>query len=153
MDIADTVTASAGIVVGTRKFENGTLSLGGTTRIARSTLVRTGGHEPNWNADFGGLWIFADPDNGEQGNITTPVLVEDLQIMDSTYQGILISSSINVSSLDLKKVTIDGAGSVGIEVTVKGGGKFEQVNVSGAQTASKIGPDFQAKRGDGNRGW
>lgn len=65
----------------------------------------------------------------------------------------MASSNRDVSNLDLKNVSTDGAGSVGIEVTVRGGGNFEEATVSGAQTASKISAEFQARKGGGNSGW
>jgi hypothetical protein len=153
LDIADTITASAGIVVGTRQF-GGTVALGGTTLIAHNTLVRTGGHEPNWNTNFGGLWIFADPDNASYGDISSPIVIEDVQILDSTYQGILISANRSVTNLQLSSVKIDGASSYGLEIDVKGGGKLDGVVVSDAAMApANISKDFQIERGSGNSGW
>jgi hypothetical protein len=149
LDIADTVTAAAGIAVSTR-FDS-TLPLGGTTLVARNTLLRTGGHEPNWNTDFGGLWIYADP---AKADITAPIVVRDLELIDSTYQGVLISDDKSITQLKFERVTIDGAGSYGIEVKASGSATFDDVSVAGTTgDATSISPDFEIVRGEGNSGW
>lgn len=149
LEIADTVNAAAGIAISTR-FDRTTM-FEGTTSVLRSTLVRTGGHEPNWNSNFGGLWIFADPGKGD---ITTPIVVSELQILDSTYQGLFISDQKAVKGVAFKKVTIDGAGSYGIEINSPGSGNFDGVTVANAGMAAKqIATTFTVMKGDGNTGW
>ena len=149
LDIADTVNAAAGIAISTR-FD-GTTMFAGTTRVLRSTVTRTGGHEPNWNSNFGGLWIFADPNKGD---VTAPIQISGLDIIDSTYQGLFISDQKSVSNVTFEQVTIDGAGSYGIEINVAGGGKFDGVTVkNAAKAATSIASTFTVTKGAGNVGW
>ena len=145
-DAADTVTASAGIAVSTRFAPT---PLGGTTRVLRSTVTRTGGHEPNWNSNFGGLWIYADT-----SDISSPVVVRDVTISDSTYQGILVSFDKSITNLVFDGVTIAGAGTYGIEIAATGGATFDGVTVSGATSGgATIASGFTVTKGAGNSGW
>lgn len=141
------MNASAGIAVSTRFSP---APFGGTTSVARTTLARTGGHEPNWNTNFGGLWIYSDT-----SLITTPIVVSDVQIVDSTYQGILVSPDKAVAGLQFQRVTVSGAGSYGIEVDATGGSAtFDTVVVSGAASGgAQLAPGFAATRMAGNMGW
>ena len=149
LDIADTVNAAAGIAISTR-FDNTTM-FAGTTRVLRSTVTRSGGHEPNWNSNFGGLWIFADPNKAD---ITAPILISGLDLIDSTYQGLFISDQKAVSNLTFENVSIDGAGSYGIEINAPGGGKFDGVTVkNAAKAATSIASTFTVTKGAGNVGW
>jgi Pectate lyase superfamily protein len=145
-DAADTVTASAGIAVSTRFAPT---PFGGTTSVLRDTLTRTGGHEPNWNTNFGALWIYTDG-----SLITAPVVVRDVALVDSTYQGLLVSPDKPVSGLLFEGVTIDGAGTYGIEDDAPGSATFNTVTVAGAKGgAAMLAPGFVATRGSGDTGW
>ncbi|PAK55614.1 hypothetical protein CHH75_02010 [Paenibacillus sp. 7541] len=145
---ADTVTASAGIAVSTR-FN--AVSFSGTTEIKRNTLLRTGGYEPNWNTSFGGLWIYA-----ENQSITAPILIEQVDILDSTYEGVKLSYNQRIQHIAFDRVTIDGAGTHGIYFdTVTGLGTFSNVVISGTGSGPVHNPGqaFQIVRGPGNIGW
>jgi len=145
--VADTVVASAGIAVSTRA-EFSPLPFSGTTNVARGTLLRTGGYEPNWKTAFGGLWIFAD------GSALGPGLsVQDLDVLDSTYQGLLISGTKRVDGAQLARVRIDGASQVGIEIGSAGSGTFDAVTVSRAVPASMIAPGFDVTKDATSTGW
>ncbi len=145
-DVADTVTASAGVAVSTRFAQT---PFGGTTSVLRTTVTRGGGHEPNWNTNFGGLWVYADTTS-----LSTPIVIQDVSLIDSTYQGVLVSFNQSITNLLFDAVTIDGAGSYGIEVDATGGATFNAVTVAKAATASSlIGSGFTVTKGAGDTGW
>ncbi len=144
--VSDTLTASAGIAVGTR-FNP--VPLSGDTLIQRNTLVRTGGLEPNWNSQLGALWIYADT-----ADITSPVIVRDVEIRDSTYAGILVSWQRRVDNVTFDRVTVNGAGTYGIEVNAAGRGQFSYVTVAGAASGGlSLTGGFEVVRGPGNSGF
>ncbi|MFI5756696.1 carbohydrate-binding protein [Streptomyces sp. NPDC051569] len=144
--LSDTVTASAGIAISSRFAP---VPFSGTTSVQRNTLQRTGGFEPNWQSKFGALWIYAD-----SSDITAPVLVQDLDIIDSTYSGVLVSYQKTVSNLTLKNIKIQNTGAYGIEVISAGAGNFSNVTVTGTASGglSSTG-GFTITRGSGNSGW
>ena len=76
-----------------------------------NTLTRTGGYEPNWADQFGGLWLFADT-----SDIVAALVVKDLTIQDSTYEGLYISGSHRVLGAVFDGVTINGATTYGIQI-------------------------------------
>jgi hypothetical protein len=144
--VADTVTASAGIAVSTRFSP---VPFSGTTTVARDTLTRTGGYEPNWASQLGALWIYADT-----ADITTPVRVTDVRIDDSTYQGVLISYARTVTGAAFDGVTIDGSGTYGIELNAQGSSSFTDVTVSGSGSGGLDNlTGYTLVRGSGNSGF
>ena len=144
--LADTVTGSAGIAISSRFAP---VPFSGTTSVQRNTLLRTGGLEPNWNSRFGALWIYAD-----SSDITAPVLVQDLDILDSTYSGILLSYQKTITNLTVRNVRIQNTGAYGVEIISNGSGSFSGVTVSGAASGG-LGSSgsFTVNRGTGNTGW
>ena len=146
--MADTVTASAGIAVGTR-FNP--VPLSGTTVIARNTLTRTGGFEPNWGSQLGALWIYADT-----ADITTPVQITDTIITDSTYAGVLLSWGRTITGVTFSGVTIQNTGTYGIVIdNVSGSATFTNTKISGTASGglSNPGSTFTVIRGAGNSGF
>ena len=144
----DTVTGSAGIAVGTR-FNP--VPLSGTTVIARNTLTRTGGFEPNWGAQLGALWIYADT-----ADITAPIHITDTMIIDSTYQGVLMSWGKTITGTTFDNVIIDRASTYGIVIdNVSGSATFSNTKVTGATVGglSNAGTTFTVIRGSGNSGF
>ncbi|AYF97337.1 right-handed parallel beta-helix repeat-containing protein [Protaetiibacter intestinalis] len=121
--ISDTLTASAGIAVSTR-FNP--VPFSGTTVVSGNDIFRGGGWEPNWSTSFGGIWVFADT-----SHITTPVVVERTRIVDSSYEGILVSGSHWVNDLRVSEVIIEGTGSYAVAARVGGDHRFRDVRVSG----------------------
>jgi hypothetical protein len=144
----DTVTASAGIAVGTR-FNP--VPLSGTTVVARNTLTRTGGYEPNWGTPLGALWIYADT-----ADITTPVQITDTTIADSTYQGILMSYGRTVTGTTFDNVTVTNSGTYGIYIdSLSGSATFSNTKVSGAPSGGlgNNSANFTVIRGSGDSGF
>ncbi|MFC5531407.1 glycosyl hydrolase family 28-related protein [Cohnella yongneupensis] len=147
---ADTVTASAGITISTRDF-GGTLPISGTTEVRRNTLIRTGGLERNWNTTFGALWIYAD-----NHPITEPIIVSDMQILDSTYDAVKLSLDKTITGVAFHNVVINGAGAYGLNFDhVSGTGNFEGVTISGAASGgvNNSGGQYTIVKGEGNSGW
>ncbi len=144
--IQDTVVGSSGITVSSRFSP---VPFSGTTRITGNTLTRTGGFEPNWNDQFGALFLFADT-----SAITAPVIVKDLLIQDSTYSGLYISGPNQVQGALFDGVTISGAGTYGIQIKSGGNITVQNVTVSGAAQGgiSNTG-GMTVTRGTGNSGF
>ncbi|WIA96983.1 CBM35 domain-containing protein [Curtobacterium sp. MCBA15_004] len=144
--VSDTVTSASGIAVGTR-FNP--VPLAGTTTIARNTLVRTGSREPNWATNLGALWIYADT-----AEITTPIVVTDMTITDSTYQAVLLSYQKTISNLSFDKVTISGAGTYGFDLNAAGSAAVSNTSVTGATSGGLLNETgYTLVRGAGNSGF
>ncbi|GAA2382452.1 hypothetical protein Cme02nite_53640 [Catellatospora methionotrophica] len=144
--ISDSVYAGSGIAISTW---HGALPFSNTTSVQRNTLTRTSSFERNWNSSLGGLWIYA-----EATDITAPVLVKDVDIIDSTYQGILLSFQRNITNLTLDHVTVNGAGTYGIELNAAGSAYVTYVTVSGAASGGLINRlGYTLNRGPGNSGF
>lgn len=144
--INDTVVGSAGITISTR-FSPVTFS--GTTYARHNTLTRTGGYEPNWNDQFGGLWLFADT-----SDIAAPVMVSDTTIADSTYEGLYISGSHAVRGAVFDGITINGATTYGIQI--KSGGNITVSNTkvtNAAQGGISNTGGMTVTQGAGNSGF
>ena len=121
--IRDTLTASAGIAVSTR-FNP--VPFSGTTVVDGNTVIRSGGWEPNWSTSFGAIWIFTDT-----SRITSPVVVRDTDIIDSSYEGLLVSGNHPVDDLRVSDVTIQNTGSYAVAVRVGGDHQLADVRASG----------------------
>ncbi|MEV0094108.1 CBM35 domain-containing protein [Streptomyces sp. NPDC050738] len=144
--VADTVTGSAGIAISSRFAP---VPFSGTTSVQRNTLQRTGGYEPNWASKLGALWVYAD-----SSDITAPVLLQDNDILDSTYSGLLVTWQKTVSALTVKNTRIATAGSYGIEINSAGAGTFSGTTVTGASAGGlSLAGGFTLTRGSGNSGW
>ncbi|UUN28461.1 carbohydrate-binding protein [Streptomyces sp. FIT100] len=147
--LSDTVDAASGIAISTRNFGSGPLPFSGPTYVQRNTLTRTGGYERNWASKLGALWIYAD-----SSDITTPVHVKDVDILDSTYSGTLVSWQKTVGDLRLENVRIQTTGHYGIEINSAGAGTFTGVTVTGAASGGlSLAGGFTVTRGQGNSGW
>lgn len=143
---ADTVVSAAGIAISTRFNAK---PFAGITEVRRNTLNRTGGFDPNWNTTFGGLWIYA-----EGQPIAAPIVVDTLEINDSTYEGLLVTYDQNVTLLSVNNVQINRAGGYGLSFAVRGEGTFSNVTVADAALGGLFNPyPYTIVRGPGNSGW
>ncbi len=143
--VADTVNAAAGIAISTRFG----VPFSGTTTVQRNTLVRTGSREPNWAAELGALWIYADVHA-----IDAPVVVRDVEIVDSTYAGVLMSWEKSIQQVSFDRVSITGSGTYGIEIHAAGSASFANTTVSGSGTGGLLADTgFTLNRGSGNSGF
>ncbi|MES3022204.1 MAG: glycosyl hydrolase family 28-related protein [Pseudomonadota bacterium] len=143
---ADTVVSASGIAVSTRFSPT---PFAGTTEIRRNTMHRTGGFDPGWNTTFGALWIYA-----EGQPINAPIVVDTLDLNDSTYDGVLLSYNQSITKLSLNKVNVNGAGLYGLNFAVTGQGDFSNVTVANALAGALNNPtQYAIVRGSGNSGW
>ncbi|MFJ3404682.1 CBM35 domain-containing protein [Promicromonospora sp. NPDC090134] len=143
--VADTVNAAAGIAVSTRFG----VPFTGTTTVARNTLTRTGSREPNWPAELGALWVYADVHA-----IDAPIVIRDMTIQDSTYAGVLMSWQKSIQQVSLDRVSITGSGTYGIELHAAGSATFANTTVSGSGTAGLLNDmGFVLNRLGGNSGF
>ncbi|PRY29340.1 glycosyl hydrolase family 28-related protein [Pseudosporangium ferrugineum] len=142
----DVVFQGSGVTVSSWHSAN---PFGGTTVVRRSTLTRTGSHSLDWGSDIGALWVYA-----EANDIAGAVLFQDLEVTDSSYQGLLLSWQKRVNNLTLDHVAFAGTGTLGMEFNSPGTGSFSYVTVSrtgGAALANNAG--FTINRGPGNSGF
>ncbi len=137
--LSDTVGFGAGIAVSTR-FNP--VAFGGRTVVERNTLIRAGGHEFNWNQDFGAIWLFT----GDKP-IDADIDILDNTVLDSTFQGLYINGAypFNVSGqhrILIRNLVLDGAGTWGIHAGggISGSVQLDQLQLRGA----KVGPFFNA---------
>lgn len=143
--VADTVMASAGITVSTRFG----VPFTGTTTVQRNTITRGGGREPNWPAELGALWIYADVHA-----IDAPIVIRDIQIVDSTYAGVLMSWQKPIQQVSFENVTITGSGTYGIEIHSPGSATFTDTVVSGSGSGGLLNDaGFVLNRVSGNSGF
>jgi hypothetical protein len=104
--------------------------------VQRNTLTRTGTHSLDWGSDLGALWLYA-PSTA----LTGAVVLRDMAVHDSTYQGLLASWQQPITNLTVERVSFAGTGTIG-HVTVSGNG--------GPGLANNAG--FAITRGPGNAG-
>ncbi|TDD15812.1 carbohydrate-binding protein, partial [Kribbella turkmenica] len=144
--LSDTVYTASGITVSTWHSAQ---PFSGTTAVQRNTITRAGGFNTDWNSSQGGLWVYA-----EAREITAPVLVKDVDIIDSTYQGILMSWQKTVANITFDHVRIQNTGTYGIDLQVPGSGTFDYVTVTGATSGGLNNTQgFTLTRGPGNSGF
>ncbi|MDB4982874.1 MAG: hypothetical protein JWM82_3626, partial [Myxococcales bacterium] len=144
--LSDTVNASAGIAVSTRFSP---VPFAGTTSVQRNTLTRTGGYEHNWMTAFGAIWLYAD-----SAALAAPVLIKDVDVVDSSYQGLLLSGGNAIGQVTFDGVHVTGAGSYGIDLSTTGSATFQNVTVSGASMGALNNPGgYTLVRGAGNSGF
>lgn len=143
---SDTVYTASGVTVSSW---HAALPFEGTTTVQRNTLTRTGGWNNDWNSSQGAIWIYA-----EARDITAPVLIKEMEVLDSTYQAILLTWQRTVSNLTFDQVRIDRTGTWGIEILTAGSATFNYVTVSGATSGGLNNTTgFTVIRGPGNSGF
>jgi len=143
---SDTVYTASGITVSTW---HGAQPFSGTTVVQRNTITRAGGFNTDWNSSQGALWIYA-----ESRDITAPVLIKDVDIIDSTYQGILMTWQKTISNITFDHVKVTGTGTYGIEIFSPGSGTFNYVTVSNTPSGGLNNTTgFTLIRGPGNSGF
>ena len=144
--ITDTVFAGSGITVSTW---HGAVPFSGTTVVQRNTLTRAGSFNLDWGSAIGALWIYA-----EATDITAPVQIRDLEITDSSYQGILLSWQRTISNLTFDHVAVNGTGSNGIEINAVGSATVSYVTLTGVGGTPLVNSmGYVLNRGPGNSGF
>ncbi|SDF76152.1 Carbohydrate binding module (family 35) [Lentzea fradiae] len=142
--VADIVTSGSGIAVSTWHQP---VPFSGTTSVRRNTLLRAGSFEPNWNSAIGALWIYT-----ADHEIRTPVVISDLTITDSSYQGVLMSWQKTMTPITFDRLTIDGA-TWGFEIQAAGSGTISNTRVTRASSGGVLNAQgFALTLGGGNSG-
>eukprot|EP00475_Leptophrys_vorax_P024062 TRINITY_DN3311_c0_g1_i7.p1 TRINITY_DN3311_c0_g1~~TRINITY_DN3311_c0_g1_i7.p1 ORF type:complete len:649 (+),score=172.66 TRINITY_DN3311_c0_g1_i7:100-2046(+) len=144
--IADTLTQGGGIHLGNRFNAVG---LAGTTVIMNNTVIRGGCLDPNWDFGVGAIWFWAG-DSAITGNTK----VSDLDLIDSSYEGIMFIGS-SVSNVAFDNVKISKAGTFAVQIQSAGSGKFSNVTAAelGENGRYDCGAGFRIIDQGGNSGW
>lgn len=143
---SDTVRTGAGFTISSWQSA---LPFQGTTVVQRNTLTRTGSFNPDWNSSQGAIWVYA-----EATDITGTVQVKNIDVNDSSYQGILLSYLKNITNLTFDHVAINGAGTWGIELNAAGSATFTYVTVTGAASGGLLNDTgYTVVRGAGDSGF
>ncbi|HEY8088752.1 MAG TPA: glycosyl hydrolase family 28-related protein, partial [Polyangiaceae bacterium] len=125
----------------------------GTTTIARDTVVRGGGQM------FGAQWGALTLSGHDAASPMTGIVVQDVDLQAATYAGVLfIGPSTAMQGVTLDGVSIESAGSYGIQVasSASGSATASDVVVTGAATGgmSNGAPGaFTLTRQTGDSGW
>ncbi|GGU81460.1 CBM35 domain-containing protein [Lentzea flava] len=142
--VSDIVTSGSGIAVSTWHQP---VSFSGTTTVRRNTLLRAGSFEPNWNSAIGALWIYT-----ADHEIRTPVVITDLTVTDSSYQGVLMSWQKTMTPITFDRLTIDGA-TWGFEIQAAGSGSIANTKVTRTSSGGLLNAQgFTLTLGSGNTG-
>jgi hypothetical protein len=114
--IKDTVAFGSGINISTRFNPQ---PFAGKIIVSGNRLERCGSYEYDIGKPYGAIWF-----NTEKGHDNhADVIVQNNQIIDSTYHGILFFNEGLLEHVLLKNNTIDTAGTYGIEAGPKTKGK------------------------------
>ena len=130
--------------------------LGGTTTIARNTVIRSGNLDPNWNFGVGAIW-FDSRDTAMNGVIN----VTDLLIQQSPYSAIMFvsgnGSRFPVTNVSFNDVTVQGVGTFVLQIQDPGSATFQNVvasNIGRAGIWDCLGSgQFTVGNGGGNDTW
>jgi hypothetical protein len=120
--MSDTIYGGGGITVATRFNPT---PFGGTTRIERNTLIRTGSRDNGLALNFGAIWIYVDTKP-----MNSSILFKNNIALDSTYQGLSIQGAYSLSNISFNDLMIDGAGLSGIEMSSGVSGTVDIDNVT-----------------------
>jgi hypothetical protein len=136
----DTVAFGSGITV---NADHDPVDFRGTVTAKRNTLLRCGGHQYNFDQDFGAIWILPLKD------MDISIVLTDNDIIDSSYQGFYVHGNLGgrfVKEIIMENNNIDTAGTWGINI---GAGTRGRLNLRGNSiSGSMIGPFFN-QAGDG----
>jgi len=124
----DTVAFGSGIAI---SMSHDPVDFQGTVKIERNTLLRCGGHEYNFDQDFGAIWILP------LKNIDITISIKDNDIIDSSYQGLSILGGNKVREIVMENNYIDTCGTWGIDIGTGITGKMilKGNNISGSMIA------------------
>jgi hypothetical protein len=123
----------------------------GTTSILRTTLTRAGGP---FGGNNGALVVEPRQAPLAAGNI----LVQDLNIENSTFSGIHFKGPFAMSNVSLTDIAVSGAGAWGIQVDAKANGSAKMTgivvnNPGSGGLNNTAGSAFNIVRGTGSVGW
>jgi len=105
--VADTIAFGGGINISSNHTP---VAFSGTTTVERNTLLRTGGHEYNFNKDFGAIWVNV-PEKIE-GN----VLIRYNDVYDSSYQGLSVQGPGSLTNATIAGNIFEQTGTWGMQI-------------------------------------
>jgi hypothetical protein len=125
---------------------------GGTTTVARDTLVRAGGNA------FGTKWGALTVSGFDTSKPITGVQLQDLDIQDATFSGIFfVGPKDPINALAMSNISIANPGTYGIDVDSSAVGSASAAGVVVTTPGSGVGLNNQGSwsfsRGAGNSGW
>jgi hypothetical protein len=127
----------------------GSLPFGGTTQVARNTLIRAGAWA--YNQAQGALKIHA-----AEGPISG-ISVTDLDVQGATYYAIHVQGQSSISGVSISNVTVSNPGSGTFYLNWGANGSLGASNVVATGSPLGVRDDtggaFQVNRGGGNSGW
>jgi hypothetical protein len=120
----DTVSFGAGIAI---SANHDPLDFRGTVTVMRNTLMRCGGHEYNFDQDFGAIWLLPLKD------MDVTVIVKENEIIDSSYQAFSVLGGHWVKEIIMENNYIDTCGTWGIDIGTGMSGRLllKNNNISG----------------------
>ncbi len=124
--VADPVREGSGLHLGSRF---GAQPFVGTIAISDNTVVRAGPYELNWNIGLGAIWIYA-----LEGSISADVQVVGDDILDSTYNAILLVADwgvkdlYSITNVHFRDMHIDGTGTSVFSARAAGSASFQNVD-------------------------
>jgi len=145
--VAETQDQGGGIHVANR-FTS--VSLAGTTTVARNTTIRAGVLDTNWQFGVGALWFDA-----RDAAMNATINVTDTDLVDSSYEAIQFIDN-NVTDVHFSNVRIQGAGTFALQLQAPGSASFSNVVASGIGRAGIYncqGDAFAIADQGGNSGW
>ena len=151
--VSDTVTNGGGLHVANRyPGVNGPTGVQGTWTLARNTLLRAGNSDYNWQFGVGAIWFSALNEAFQNPTIN----ITDTDILDSSYAALMWIEG-QTSGINLRNVTIQGAGTSALQVQAPSRVTFTDVRATGIAQPNPIhncvGPSFQIARSGTNTGW
>ncbi|WP_432827568.1 discoidin domain-containing protein [Dactylosporangium sp. CA-092794] len=159
--VADTNGLGSGIAVSNQQFiaGQGFTPLAGTIDLADNVLIRAGAMNPNWNHPMGAI-RFDSYDSAIDG---VRIKVTGTRIIASPYSAFEVVSGgglgLPVNGLTVDGATVQGVGTVVLQVEAKGSGTFTGVHADGVGRAGvydcpyPAGSGTFARAGSGNSGW
>ncbi|MCD1260331.1 S-layer homology domain-containing protein [Paenibacillus athensensis] len=105
--VADTIAFGGGINVSSNHTP---VAFSGTTTVERNTLLRTGGHEYNFNKDFGAIWVNVPE------KIDGKVLIRYNDVYDSSYQGLSVQGPGSLTNATIAGNIFEKTGTWGMQI-------------------------------------
>ena len=114
--IHDTASFGGGINISAR---HDPMPFRGAITVERNTLLRSGGNDYNFDQNLGAVWI------APLQNMDVRIVLRDNDIIDSSYQALLVLGNYHVREIIMENNHIDTVGTWGISISGNATGKME----------------------------
>ncbi|MCO5990573.1 choice-of-anchor D domain-containing protein [Actinoallomurus spadix] len=150
--VADNRVVDAGLTQGggihvAQRFNSTPL---GRTDVLRSTIIRSGSLDPNWNFGVGALWFDA-----RDAAMSGQVNVDDILIQQSPFEAIQFVSGSSITNVSIDNARIQNTGTWVVQEQVGGSAKITNSTATGTQAPAPVytcGVGFTLTDGGGNSG-